>query len=87
MRSALTFLAVLVVGLGLLTLGAQSLFSSKTRSWFERDVELRDDLILKTTRGRFADQLRRSDTHELQELAESIAIDERIMATAVCSRS
>ncbi len=85
MRKGARFLALLVVGLGLLTWAGQSIFTSKTRAWFDRDVELRDRLIVSTTQTQIVERLRTGDDRAIRDLLEAIIVDERIMAVAMCS--
>ena len=54
MRQALRFVLALVVGLALLTWGASVLVFRTTRTWFERDMQLRAELAVNGAREALA---------------------------------
>jgi trehalose 6-phosphate synthase len=85
MKVALRFLAVLVVGLGVLTAGAWYLVDRTARAWFERDLALRAELALSGARRALVEDLRTADARGLRELLAEIVRDERILAASVCT--
>jgi trehalose 6-phosphate synthase len=83
-RRITAFLAVLLLGLGLLTAGGWLAISRITAGWFERDLELRAQLAISAASGAL---LRNWDDNRdrLAETLRDITRDERIMAGALCT--
>ena len=84
-RSA-RFLMVLLIGLGLLTAAGNFVLTRTTRSWFERDLELRTQLAVSSARQSLSTHWI-SDRQRLTGTLTDITRDERIMAAAACSLS
>ncbi|MDO9015280.1 MAG: trehalose-6-phosphate synthase [Deltaproteobacteria bacterium] len=78
------FLAVLLVGLGLLTWVAHLALTRTTRRWFERDVELRERLAVASARSSLVRQW--ANPAALPEVLADITRDERVMGAAACDR-
>ena len=85
MTIAVRFLAVLLVGLGLLTAVAWYAVDRTTSGWFERDLALRADLALAGARRALIADLARNDVRGLNAMVADISRDERILAAAVCT--
>ena len=84
MRQAIRFLAILLAGLGLLTLVANWALSRTTRHWFEADLALRSRLAVASARESLVNHWT-ADRSRLAEMLANITRDERIMAAAACS--
>ena len=84
MARAARFLAVLVVGLGLLTWAAHGALSRTTRRWFERDIELRERLALASARRSLVRHWSAGAAGALPDVLADITRDERVMGTAAC---
>lgn len=78
------FLAVLLSGLGLLTLVGYFGLASTTQRWFEKDLQLRSQLAVSAAqRGLVAAW--HGEATKLGSALEDITRDERIMGAAACS--
>ena len=84
MSRAQKFVVVLVVGLGLLTLGAATLVNSTTRAWFEKDLDLRAELVLRGARQGLLLHWKSEGSRDLEGMLDEITRDERILAAAAC---
>ncbi|MDP1827517.1 MAG: trehalose-6-phosphate synthase [Archangium sp.] len=84
MTRTVRFLLVLLVGLALLTAAGYVALTSTTRSWFERDLELRAQLAVTAARQSLATNWT-SDRARLAQTLTDITRDDRIMAAAACS--
>jgi len=84
MSRALKFVVVLVVGLGLLTLLASVLLNDTTRSWHERDLDLRARLAVSGARTALLQQWQPEGGKKLEALLTELTRDERILAAAAC---
>jgi trehalose 6-phosphate synthase len=82
---ALKFVVVLVIGLGLLTLGASWLLNSTTRTWFERDLDLRAKLAVNGARQGLLLHWDADGGKALEGLLTELTRDERILAAAACA--
>lgn len=78
----LKFAAALVFGLGVLAYVAYYGVTQTTRTWFERDVALRADVIVTSARQSLV--RRWADRELLTELLDELTRDERIMGAAAC---
>ena len=78
------FVAVLLVGLGLLTWLAYLAMTSTSRAWYEADVELRSRLAVQSARRSLVLRWNRGAA-ELRDVLTDITRDERIMGAAACS--
>ena len=84
MRRAIRFVAVLIVGLGLLTLLGYAGLMRTTRRWYETDLTVQSRLAVEAARGALSRNWT-SDRTRLRETLEDIAQDDRITAAAACS--
>lgn len=82
MPRMLRFLALLVLGLSILSGLAFGVVVSKTRRWFERDIDLRARAVVGSARQSLVAHWH--DLGSMTELLAEIARDERIMAVAAC---
>ncbi len=78
------FIFVLVAGLALLAIAGYFGLTQTTRSWFERDLELRSTLAVASARQGLMANWGAASTR-LSETLTDITRDERIMAAAACS--
>ncbi len=63
-------------------------FSSKlVEQWSRRDVELRSRLVYNAIRGSLRSAIEDRDWGQLESMFESVALDERILAVALCDES
>ncbi|MBK8179290.1 MAG: trehalose-6-phosphate synthase [Planctomycetes bacterium] len=84
MNRALRFALLLVIGLAGLTYGASRWVQGETRTWFEKDLNLRAQLALAGARFELASSWRTAPDR-LDDVLVSLAQDERIMGAAACS--
>lgn len=84
MRRTTRFLALLLVGLGLLAGLGYLVLVRTTRDWFEADLALRSRLAVASARESLATHWT-ADRARLGRTLADIARDERIMAAAACS--
>jgi len=82
MARSLRFVAVLVVGLGLVTWVASLLVHRTTGEWFEKDIRLRSQLAVNGARQGLIGHWGKDQPDDLQEILLEITRDERIMAAA-----
>ncbi|WP_242392425.1 trehalose-6-phosphate synthase [Anaeromyxobacter oryzisoli] len=73
--------------LAALAWGATWFVNGTTRSWFERDVQLRTRLVAAGAREALATYFRAGDRQKLAAVLDEIARDDRIMAAALCTPS
>jgi trehalose 6-phosphate synthase len=85
MRRAVRFVAVLVLALGMVVWVASLIVHQTTRSWFERDVNMRAQLVVNGARRALIANWHKEPRSELQDLLADIAHDDRIMAAAACA--
>jgi trehalose 6-phosphate synthase len=85
MLRVVQFVAVLVLGLGLLTWIASGIVDRTTREWFEKDVNMRAELVVNGARQALVAYWGTEKRSALQELLANITRDERIMAAAACA--
>ncbi|MBI5516553.1 MAG: trehalose-6-phosphate synthase [Deltaproteobacteria bacterium] len=76
--------ALMLLALGLLSLGAHRVLAATTRRWFERDVELRANLAVTSARRGLQRHWTSQDATLLATL-EDITRDERILGAAACT--
>ncbi|MCC6808048.1 MAG: trehalose-6-phosphate synthase [Deltaproteobacteria bacterium] len=86
MRRALRFVIALVVGLAMLAGIASVIVQNTARTWFEKDIVLRSQLVLNGARREAVSILKQDDRAALRELLVEITQDERIIAAAACSK-
>ena len=84
-RRALPFLVALIVGLALVTWAGALVVHRTTRSWFERDLNLRAKLAVSGARQALLARWSRESAEELRQLLQELTHDERIMAAAACN--
>src|SRR5512143_775489 len=84
MRQALRFTLALVAALALLTWGASLLVSRTTRSWFERDMQLRAELAVSAAREELVAHWQPGHEAQLRKALLELTRDERVMAAAAC---
>ena len=78
------FLIGLVIGLALVTWAASAIVRRTTRDWFEKDVDLRAQLVISGARQALVSHWQTEKGKELEEILAEIAHDERIMGAAAC---
>ncbi len=83
---ALRFILALVAGLALLTWLASVIVNRTTREWFDRDIQLRAQLVVTGARDTLVSNWSPEHEAELRRILGTIARDERIMAVAACGR-
>ena len=86
MRRAVRFLIVLLVGLGLLSIGGYIIVTRTLSRWFDADLELRSRLAVVAAHQSLASSWEQDDSR-LENTLTDITRDERIMAAAACSSS
>src|SRR2546430_222692 len=77
MSGAPRFVAVLVVGLALLTAGALWVVNGATRRWFESDLMLRSKLAVAGSERALVSSWQRGEWEALREVLTDITRDER----------
>jgi trehalose 6-phosphate synthase len=87
MRRALRFLLALIGGLALLAWGASVIVRQTTRGWFEKDMQLRAELVVSGARPTLVEHWRKDQIGALHQTLVDIARDERIMAVAACGEN
>jgi trehalose 6-phosphate synthase len=80
----LRFTFALIACLALLTWGASVVVRQTTRGWFDRDMELRAELVVNGARPTLVEQWDGDHGEELHRVLADIARDERIMAVGAC---
>jgi trehalose 6-phosphate synthase len=85
MRRAVRFMIALVVALAFVTWAASVIVQKTTRAWFEKDVDLRVQLVVNGARQPLIAHWHKEQRTALQGLLTEIARDERIMAAAACA--
>lgn len=85
MRQAIRFVIGLILGLALLTWITSNIVQRTTRTWFEKDVSLRAQLVLSGTREALISHWHKEESGELRKTLVEIARDERIMSAAACN--
>ncbi len=78
-------MVALVLGLGLLTWAASVIVHRTTRAWFEKDINLRVQLVFSGARQALIAHWHKEQRTALRGLLAEIAHDERIMAVAACT--
>jgi trehalose 6-phosphate synthase len=84
MRPAIRFIVALILGLALLAWAASLIVQRTTRDWFEKDIQLRAQLVANGSRQALIAQWQKPPPADLQGLLTEITHDERIMAAGVC---
>src|SRR5688572_19428767 len=84
MSRALRFGMLLIIGLAALTFGASRLVEAQTRTWFNKDLNLRARLAVSGARSELASSWR-SSPEQLARVLGNLAQDERIMGGSACS--
>ena len=85
MRRAIRFTLALVLGLGLVTWGASIVVQQTTHAWFEKDLNLRAQLVVNGARQALITHWQKEHRSDLQALLVEITRDERILAAAACN--
>jgi len=85
MRRAVRFAVALVIALGLVAWVGSAMVHQTTRAWFEKDINLRAQLVLSGARQALIAHWHKEQRSELQGLLAEMAHDERIMAAAACA--
>ena len=85
MRRAVRFVIALVVALGLVAWVGSAIVHRTTRAWFEKDVNLRAQLVVSGARQALIAHWHKEQRSELQGLLAEMTHDERIMAAAACA--
>lgn len=84
-RTILRFVLPLLAGLMLVTLVADRLFLSLTRSWFAHDAAARSRLAVASARNSLVSRLHDGDTKGQYGLLSNLTHDKRILAVGLCS--
>ncbi|HEX2880801.1 MAG TPA: trehalose-6-phosphate synthase [Polyangiaceae bacterium] len=84
-RRILQFVLVLILGLGLVTWIASGIVDRQTREWFDKDVNLRAELVINGARQALIAHWLKDERTDLRELLSDITHDERILAAAACA--
>src|SRR5688500_14119597 len=84
MRRATRFTLALVLGLGLVTWAASIVVQQTTHAWFEKDLNLRAQLVVNGARQALIAHWQKDQPSDLQALLVEITRDERILAAAAC---
>ena len=79
------FVVALVIALGLVAWVGSTIVHQTTRSWFEKDVNLRAQLVVSGARQALIAHWHKEQRSALQGLLAEMAHDERIMAAAACA--
>ncbi len=85
MRRTWKFLLGLLLGLAALTGTADQLMQRTLRRWFERDLQLRGQLVLHGAERLLATAWVKHDRGQIEQTLTAITRDDRIMAAAMCS--
>jgi trehalose 6-phosphate synthase len=85
MRGAGRFVIALVIALGLVAWLASAIVHQTTRAWFEKDINLRAQLVVSGARQALIAHWQKEQRSELKGLLAEMAHDERIMAAAACA--
>jgi trehalose 6-phosphate synthase len=85
MRRAVRFVVALVIALGLVAWVGSTIVHQTTRSWFEKDINLRAQLVVSGARQALIAHWHKEQRAELRGLLAEMAHDERIMAAAACA--
>jgi len=86
-RQPVKFLAILVIGLALLTWGAYQVVQETTRGWVRRDLTLRAHLAVNGAASALTAGFRSERPADLRKVLLDIVRDERILGVAGCDRS
>ena len=87
MRRAIRFTCALVLGLALVTWAASIVVQQTTHAWFEKDLNLRAQLVVNGARQGLIAHWQKEQSGDLQSLLLEITRDERILAAAACNAS
>jgi trehalose 6-phosphate synthase len=87
MRRAIRFTFALVFGLALVTWAASIVVQQTTHAWFEKDLNLRAQLVVNGARQGLIPRWRGEPSADLLGLLMEITHDERILAAAACDAS
>ena len=79
-----TFIVGLVISLAVLTWITTALVDRTTRNWFQNDVRLRAELVVRGAQEALSAHWSTEDRRQLLRMLEGITEDERIMAAAAC---
>jgi trehalose 6-phosphate synthase len=87
MRRAIRFTLALVFGLALVTWAASIVVQQTTHAWFEKDLNLRAQLVVNGARQGLIAHWQKEHSGALQSLLLEITRDERVLAAAACNAS
>ncbi len=85
MPRAIRFVGALVAGLALMTWLASVVVHRTTRSWFERDIQLRASLAISGGHEALVAHWSAASRARLREVLSALAHDERIMGACACA--
>ena len=85
MIRATRFVLALVLGLALVTWVASVIVQRSMIDWFKKDLELRAQLAVSSSRLAILSELEHEEPGKLRALLAELVHDERIMAVALCS--
>jgi len=86
MSPLIRFVAVLVLGLAVLAVGALTLVTQRLREWEEDDSQLRAQLAVNSSRRAVIRRWESGNVPGLADVLKDIARDERIRAIGACTR-
>jgi trehalose 6-phosphate synthase len=87
MRFAFRFLIPLLLLLGLIAWGASAVATRSARSWAERDLRARAQLVISSSQETLARNIAGSNRAGTRALLEALVRDERLIAATVCDRA
>jgi len=87
LRWLLTFFTPLMVALVLLAVALTPIANDLIVQWFQRDLQLRSQLIFNSMKPSLEGMLREGDTRLLTNLFDSISEDERVFSVGWCDES
>jgi len=85
MSRAVRFVVALVIALGLVAWVGSTIVQRTTRAWFEKDINLRAQLVVSGARQALIAHWHKEQRAALQGLLAEMARDERIMAAGACA--
>jgi trehalose 6-phosphate synthase len=85
MRRLVRFVVALVVALGLVAWVGSAIVHQTTRAWFQKDVNLRAQLVVSGARKALITHWQKEQRSELRDLLAEIAHDDRIKAAGACA--
>jgi trehalose 6-phosphate synthase len=85
MLSRVRFGVYLSLGLAVLAWGGYEVLTRTTRQWFQRDVQLRAELAVRSAQQSLAARWNSDNAAAMTSILDDITRDERVMGAAACS--